>query len=188
MLSRAARGSLHLAAQGAARLGNRAAVRRQVRDLRLVRRVLGLSSASCRDTERRRAERDSAGHRALHRQGHPENAHRLLARDADDCGSAAISPSQRARLAELRRLADVEELGQHSRPDGIRAQVRHRRAALLRDARDRLRPRCRFQRRAAHRALQLRPREQSRQPREPGAADGAKLLRRRGESRAGRAR
>ena len=35
--------------------------------------------------------------------------------DADDCRTAGISSSQRARMAELRRLADVEELRQRSR-------------------------------------------------------------------------
>ena len=47
---RAAERSLHLAAQGAPGLGNRAAVRRQVRHLRLVRRVLGVRQRIRRPT------------------------------------------------------------------------------------------------------------------------------------------
>ena len=86
--------------------------------------------------------------RALHRQGHPQDARRLLAHDADDAGLPLFRQPQRPWLVELRRREDVEELGQHSRPAGVREALRHRRVALFRAARDRLRPRLRLQRRA----------------------------------------
>src|ERR1700719_1537880 len=97
---------MHLAAQDAARLGNHAAVRRQVRDLCLVRRLLGLFERAAR-YERRVVKCDPAGDRALHRQGHPQDARDLLARDAAVGWLAALSASECARLSEIWRRADV---------------------------------------------------------------------------------
>ena len=114
MLSEPLERPVHLASQSAAGLGDRAALRHQIRDLRLVRRVLGVRER-VPTTDRPALHEIWPRDRALHRQGHPEDSRRVLAADAADGGPAAVPPSQRSWMAQFRRLADVEKLGQHAR-------------------------------------------------------------------------
>ena len=62
-----------------------------------------------------------AQHRAFHRQGHPEDPRGVLAADPARRGAAAVQASQRSRMAQFRRRADVQELGQRARPGLLRA-------------------------------------------------------------------
>ena len=104
-----ARGSLHHAAQGTARVGHPAAVRRGIRDVRLVRRAEQLRQHSG-GARRRRGRwpgrpRDKAGRpialaggHSCHRQGHSQVPRRLLADHAQGDGTSAAWAGARARL------------------------------------------------------------------------------------------
>ena len=90
----------------------------------------------------------------------------------------------RPRLSARRRREDVEDHAQPDRAAGARRRVRCRRLPLPLPARGALRCRRRHQLRGDGRAVQLRPRQQLRQPREPRAEHGDELLRRRRARRA----
>src|SRR5262249_14633580 len=103
--ARADRGPLHLATEDPARLGHRPALRRPLRDLRLVRRATQLR-------ERRRvggSTRALAARAPSHRQGHREDARHLLADHADGRGASALPRSPCPRLLDEGWPEDVED-------------------------------------------------------------------------------
>ena len=113
------------------------------------------------------------------RQGHPQVPRRLLAGDADGGRPAGAAARVRARLpARLRRAQDEQVAGQRARPVRGDRRVRHRRAALLPDARRRVR--VRRGGRDRRRALALRggAGQRVREPREPDDRDDPALPRR----------
>jgi methionyl-tRNA synthetase len=129
--SRADRRPLHLAAEDAPGLGHRAAVRRPLRHVRLVRRAPQLRLGA----RARGPPRPLALHRAPDRQGHPEAARRVLADDAHGRGAAALPPPVRARPLAGERREDVEEPRQRRPPARRRRALRHGRVRyyLLRE-------------------------------------------------------
>ena len=114
------------------------------------------------------------------RQGHPQVPHDLLARDADGGRSSGPRARVRPRLpARLRRPQDEQVARQRARPVRGHRPVRHRRAALLPDARRVVRRRRRGGDRRGALPLRERARQRVRQPGEPDDRDAAPLPRRR---------
>ena len=146
--------------KSAASVGHPAALRRPVRDLRLVRRPHQLRLGR-RISGRPAVPRPVGGRSrgAPDRQGHPQAARRLLADHAEGRRDPALPSPQRARLLDARRREDVEVRGQRRRGVLAHRQVRPRRLPVLPAPGDEFRPRRELQRGGAGRAAQRRPRQ-----------------------------
>ena len=157
-----AAGPVDQPAQAPAHVGDPAAVRRPVRDVRLVRRADQLLLGT-RLARRRAVSHVLAGGAARDRQGHPEAARGVLAVHAEGGRARHLSAPQRARVLDAGRRQDVEV--DRQRGGGVRAlrQVRGRRLPLLRDARDDVRPRRGFLRGGVRGPAQRRPGQRPRQ-------------------------
>ena len=149
-----------------ARVGHPAAVRRQVRDLRLVRRAHQLRLGA-RLARRRRALRRSSGRRVQH----------LIGKDILKPHAVYWPCMLKAAGLDLYQHLNVhgywtlgggkmsKSLGNVVEALRARRQVRRRRLPLLRAARDGVRPRRRLLRGRVRRPAQRRPRQRPRQPR-----------------------
>ncbi len=119
-----------------------------------------------------------AGRLPPDRQGHRPPALRVLAGDADVGRRRAAQGLGRRRLAAERRREDEQDLRQRGRPARPRRRRRRRRVPLLRARRHRLRQRRRLLIEGFIVALQLRPRQQPRQPARPGRNGGRQEVQR----------
>ena len=121
--------------------------------------------------------------RALPREGHPSLPLCLLAGAAALRGRGAAEAALRARVPQLRRSQDVEVARQRHQSARAGRRLRRRRRALLRRARDDVRPGRQRLGRRRPRALRARARERPRQPRLADDGDDRALPRRRRSSR-----
>ena len=111
---------------------------------------------------------------------------RHLARDADERRPAGAAAGVRPRVGQLPRRED-EQVARHRRRSARRrAEIRARSAAAVPREGNCLRRRRRLHLGAVRGPLQRRPREQSRQPRQPDRGDGREVSR--GTARGDRAR
>ena len=116
--ARSAAGPLHQPAAHASRVGHPAAVRRQVRHLRLVRRAHQLRLGA-RRAGRRAVREVLAARPAPDRQGHPQAARDLLAVHAEGGRHRPLPAPQRPRLLDDRGAEDVQVARQRL-PGGAR--------------------------------------------------------------------
>ena len=176
LAARAARGSLHLAPEEPPHLGHRAAVRRRLRHLRVVRRAAQLR-------ERRRSSR-----RERFFGDYWPAAEHFIAKDILKPHGVYWPTMLMAAGLPLYRHLNVhgywtvegdkmsKSLGNVIAPLDDEREVRERRVPLLPAARERLRSRRRLPRGGPRHTLQRRPRQQHRQSGEPHAVDAAALL------------
>ena len=120
-----------------------------------------------------------AGRPPRHRQGHRPVPHDLLAGDAVERRPRGAAPGLGPRLSCRAGREDEQEPRQLPRPRRGGRRVRRRRRALRDAPRGPVRPGRRRVVGLVRAALQRRPRERLRQPREPHGLDGQPLPRRR---------
>ena len=165
----------HLGEPRRAVVGHPAAVGSVERRLRVVRCAGQLRLGGRSRPARRHDGEVVAGGSAHRRQGHHTLPCGVLAGDADGRRAAAAAACVRPRLPDDRRPADEQDARHDRRSDRGGRSPRRRSAAAVSRQGDRVWRRRRFLVEALRRALQRRPRQQPRQPGEPGLGDGRAL-------------
>ncbi len=181
----------HLDEPGRAVVGHPAAVRRDERRLRLVRRAHQLRRGRRLRLGPGALPGAVAGQPAHRRQGHHPLPLRHLAGDADEREGAVARTGVRPRLGVLQGRADEQVARQHRRSARRRQAFRPGSAAAVPGQGSALRRRRRLHLGALRGEVQRRPRQQPRQPREPRRVDDRALppgpVERRGATRVGAA-
>ena len=116
-----------------------------------------------------------AGRPPRHRQGHRPVPHHLLAGDAVERRARGAAAGLGPRLPARPGRADEQEPGQLPGPRRGRRRLRGGRRPVRRPARGAVRPGCRRQLGLVRPALQRRPGQRLRQPRQPDRVDGRSL-------------
>ena len=145
-------------------------------DLRLVRRAHQLHHRGGLPRRPGRVRALVAGRPPRHRQGHRPVPHDLLAGHAVERRSRGAAPRLGPRLAAgRRRRTDEQEPRQLPRPQRLRRGLRPGRRAVRGAARGPVRPRRRGELGLVRPALQRRPRQRLREPRQPDRVDDQPL-------------